>query len=141
MAKKANQKEFESLNRRVQIISENMYQDIKNVLIGTFLLKSYFQLQIMPFSANLILGKIQELQTLVDTKANEVQFELLNHDKIGQEEYQCLNKKIGNWSVLHLETLEKELEEQRRCLEKKERARVMQNSSDGKFYLTALISL
>jgi hypothetical protein len=133
MGKKANQKEFESLNKRVQIISEKMYQEVKNVLIGKLKCLIFSSL-LGSNSLNLILGKIQELQTLLDTKANGVQFELLNHDKIGQEEYQWLNHKIGMWSRLQLENLERNLEEHKKYLEKKEKNTTVQNSSDGKVF-------
>ena len=59
VAKKANQKEHELLTKRVEDLTDEMNKDVKALLIG----------------------KIQELQTLVDTKANQVEVDIINHDK------------------------------------------------------------
>jgi len=93
MAKKANQKDFEFLEKQVSILSQRPQQDVQTFLLsknnnGGCQLLIYHYLTVS-------VGKIQEIQALVETKANGVEFEVLNNGKIGKEEFQSLTSKIG----------------------------------------------
>jgi hypothetical protein len=43
---------------------------------------------------NVLIGRIQELQTVIETKANDVELKVIIQDKIGREEFDNLTTSI-----------------------------------------------
>ena len=98
-AKKADLKEHDSLVKRFQDLSTEIDKDVRSLLIGKLaIFKHYFSI-----SLTLIwcIGKMQELQTLVDTKASQVEVDILNQYKVNWDSFEDLNN--------HVEKIEKDL--------------------------------